>query len=1168
MSSDTGFVHPQLWKAGEGVDRYQWSCLACKDNKWRDIRSAHRHEKQTLHKHNVEYQLSCSPSPPLEVRGPLLELLRGLSDRPPPDSAPISPPSTNPALLDSDEVLQSFELDWDAINHEELMPGPLLGEASVATLAGSLANWIAGGDQDASSGEDSDGPPESVLQNNDDGDPNWYPWPDKLMCVLDILRHLPRSLFSDAQMQVILWGLSVLGVDDVLLTRVLKDLDESLQHQTLGHVYYANHLPSIIAQEMANPRVRPHLHHYPEDAGQHLSQPWQASRWRHEIDPTLATPMIRIDHQDFYVFEPAKLKDGRISSGTGSARCEQFWAHAWRAHPVGNGEDRGYVVHKYETVEVPANELLLSFPGLVATYEMDELPDPRCIIGIIAAAGSGVLPWVLSNPVVGNRWCSLSRGHRVYSYMMWLYCDDTSGNISKQWNKHNSFLCTAAGLPRSMVHKESNIHFLATSNIAPPLEMLDGIVSQLEDAQACGIWAWDVVAKEMVLIIPAVLAVLGDNPMQSELACHVGLQGKFFCRNCWVKGRDTADEDLILRATSHSDDTNSVHSNSQASGSEVSVTTPVQKTKGRRKETLQELVDRARRFLGDNQPRDRDETVNKLRSMFQNVATTGIKSHYQKAKTDSGLKDTFMEFFVDQIFKPLKGLHEAFMSLIWRIKGLDPHQDTPVEILHVILLGFIKYFWRDAMSRLSDDQKTLLQIRLNSFDVSGLGIPRLAGHTLAAPFVLYDLVPRECYDTFVALSTLIPLVWQPIINNVDVHLDCMQESIDHFLNCTARWTPRWFNKPKFHLIRHLPDHVHCFGPPILFATEGFEAFNAVVRDHSVHSNRQAPSRDIGRGFARCNQIRHFLSGGRFMSRLNLGEGEQPFSDEEKDWRVVGSYAMALGRLQTSVSGNVIADYYGLSDDTTDDIEPGMCIQDKSRPRTVDKTSAEEHLPGVLPVVSRRLYQTCSSVMARNGDACERYQFVFANDPRSTDDTHPLIGRLSEILQVCHSSAQRDGRANYVLLELFRIAGTADIYQLPLLQCDGWKLLPASSLLCTVNVQHNCAAHQCRDTAFSTIFEEREATSKTKVAIEHQSPDDLVLNTTQMRDAIHVQSFRTQAECLDREWAIHAGATAEVEAQKLKASKEQTRATKKSTKGRLQVANSNVARGNSGRSMLS
>jgi hypothetical protein len=88
--------------------------------------------------------------------------------------------------------------------------------------------------------------------------------------------------------------------------------------------------------------------------------------------------------------------------------------------------------------------------------------------------------WKKTDPKVGNRWRQLSHGHRVVAFPIWLYCDDTSGNTSKKWNKHNSFLFTAAGLPREYVHLESNIHFLATSNIAPPLEMLDGIVEQLE----------------------------------------------------------------------------------------------------------------------------------------------------------------------------------------------------------------------------------------------------------------------------------------------------------------------------------------------------------------------------------------------------------------------------------------------------------------------------------------------------------------------------------------------------------------------------------------------------------------------------------------------------------------------------------------------------------------
>lgn len=68
----------------------------------------------------------------------------------------------------------------------------------------------------------------------------------------------------------------------------------------------------------------------------------------------------------------------------------------------------------------------------------------------------------------------------MYSFPIWLYCDDTSGNLSKKWNCHNSWLFTPAGLPRSEAAKEYNVHFLCTSNLAPPLEMADGIVDQIE----------------------------------------------------------------------------------------------------------------------------------------------------------------------------------------------------------------------------------------------------------------------------------------------------------------------------------------------------------------------------------------------------------------------------------------------------------------------------------------------------------------------------------------------------------------------------------------------------------------------------------------------------------------------------------------------------------------
>ncbi|KAI5992866.1 hypothetical protein EDC04DRAFT_2613469 [Pisolithus marmoratus] len=366
-----------------------------------------------------------------------------------------------------------FQLDWDAIDHDQLYVLSVHDE-QLTTMASNLAGWLADGedliclDEDGSNSPDVEGEdfdPEllqpgatHLAQCGDTTPPNatWFPWPDKKTCILNILRHLPRSLFSDVQLQVILWGLSVLGVDNIPSTRILKDIDSALQSQygipsvcyqgALGHIYYVNHLPSIIAQSL----------------------------------------FLSIGTPNRLLQVPLPLTS---SNGVACGKLTLF-------------------------------QFLLLFPHLLQTYQMDGQPDPRNIIGLIEMRGCGVLPWTLTNPAVSNRWCMLAWGHHVLSYMIWLYCDNTSGNTSKKWNKHNSFLFTAARLPHVMVHKESSIHFLATSNIAPPLEMLDGIVDQLEYAQMHGVWAWDIEAREMALVIPAILVMLGNNLMQSELACH------------------------------------------------------------------------------------------------------------------------------------------------------------------------------------------------------------------------------------------------------------------------------------------------------------------------------------------------------------------------------------------------------------------------------------------------------------------------------------------------------------------------------------------------------------------------------------------------------------------------------------------------------------------------
>lgn len=77
-------------------------------------------------------------------------------------------------------------------------------------------------------------------------------------CTLDVLMHLPRSVFSQRQFDLFLWLLRVNDVDDVPSVRSMLGLNAALQRScgidsiaykgALGHTYYVNALDQIIAQ--------------------------------------------------------------------------------------------------------------------------------------------------------------------------------------------------------------------------------------------------------------------------------------------------------------------------------------------------------------------------------------------------------------------------------------------------------------------------------------------------------------------------------------------------------------------------------------------------------------------------------------------------------------------------------------------------------------------------------------------------------------------------------------------------------------------------------------------------------------------------------------------------------------------------------------------------------
>ncbi|KAJ7839824.1 hypothetical protein B0H14DRAFT_2587760 [Mycena olivaceomarginata] len=131
----------------------------------------------------------------------------------------------------------------------------------------------------------------------------------------------------------------------------------------------------------------------------------------------------------------------------------------------------------------------------------------------------------------------------------------------------------------------------------------------------------------------------------------------------------------------------------------------------------------------------------------------GVEAPITRLQTTTGVKDKVAQHCIDILLQKSREMKannpgrsaesikeelEAWLSdqpgdkvnPLLDIAGLDPHRDTPVEILHTILLGIIKYVWYTLHSGWSEAQRDLFVIRLQSTDISGLKSLRFVPHRL------------------------------------------------------------------------------------------------------------------------------------------------------------------------------------------------------------------------------------------------------------------------------------------------------------------------------------------------------------------------------------------------------------------------------------------------------
>lgn len=274
------------------------------------------------------------------------------------------------------------------------------------------------------------------------------------------------------------------------------------------------------------------------------------------------------------------------------------------------------------------------------------------------------------------------------------------------------------------------------------------------------------------------------------------------------------------------------------------------------------------------------------------------------------------------------------------LSGFDGHLDTPVETLHVILLGVVKYLYRDLVQSLKDFQRIELQGCWAGFNSEGLNCPAIRPVTLvqfvgslvgkefrvvveAAPFVFFRLLPLPQRHLWTILGHLCSYVFQTSITDKASYIKDIKILADCFLNHIISMNAQWTNKPKFHMLLHLAFSIEQFGPPPppLCATQIFESYNGVMRKSSVHSNRQAPGRDIATSFNDERLISMLVSDSFFHDEvLNIVTQacsgvwkyfENPQIQKSLGWNANWNIPRVFGRKSQSSPAKLLQGHSGL-----------------------------------------------------------------------------------------------------------------------------------------------------------------------------------------------------------------------------------------------------------------
>ncbi|KAJ7261648.1 hypothetical protein C8J57DRAFT_1450891 [Mycena rebaudengoi] len=917
------------------------------------------------------------------------------------------------------------------------------------------------------------------------------------MCFLDILDNLSRLRLSSSQLRMILWIMQECGAKDVPSFNAFRSMQAHIRKMTgvrsephksdLGNLFYVNDVRDLIAKDFANPEVAPHIQKCPEDvAGGPISEIWQIKdgRW-HDIPLDELAPSILIGHKRYYIHEIAELSDGQWVIPALWINCRgKTYADCYLVGT--NVRLSPGLLERTQISSVDAKLLRVRLDQFILNHEdiLRRLRSPHTDFIIIAAFQEYAAK-------IPNRFRQIDNGDDLFTVWIPVWADDVSGARSKQYQKHINVYTANANLPGRLLQQEYFVRFVSTSPHAAALEQLKVVVNQVKSTHENPVRTYDADSGRPCSFRLNVPDGPADNPQQAEEASHIGHQGSHFCRRCMVGGTNEEKECP-----------DGYHSFYEASLS-------------RRERSMMLIY-----LLQAGKPRNVDDIRTCVLEQLRR-ASYGVASHVEELQTATGTKDKIAPYWIVILIQKARSMQTENPGrsldvisnelLVWLstqtdqpynplldLPFFDPSQDTLVEILHTILLGDAKYTWYELHHNWTEVQQNIFTVRLQSTNLDGLSVPPIRAASMmqyrnvligkhfktlmqTMIFHVHDIVTPDQFTLVQALGELGPILWMPVIDDMDQYLADLQILIDNLLDAFANLDPtKILIKLKLHVLLHIIQDIRRRGPAVRFSTEVFECFNAIFRLCSVLSNHQAPSRDIAAKLADLDRVKHILSGGYWL--------------QEGAWVRAGKDVHRILR-----NTPIIQRHLGWAPPPV--WTPGL-IQSVSQKKqknmtalTFEETLAGATNPCALNIDPTTTWTNSVDVTAQSGDRIkvDSWALVRINDV-------PVMGRVKMILLPKGSKSSQ----GLLVFDKYNIGEALHPHlHMPVLLTDtqsGRMVVPSDALQFSFNAQHDCRACGCDASGVTRQMQERQESDTLIRSIVHKNDTRYVINTHAFHNA--------------------------------------------------------------------